>query len=323
VIIHTPAREAVVKAHLNRIVSGRGHLLRSGVAVRGIGYIPDKLATRAAQRDSREVFDSSTATGDEASLAASRAATLDQGQNGACTGAGTSMILYVSSGAKLPFFPSPRVNYGVVRILELPSATAPLTDSGAMPSDLIAVVNQWGIVPMGFGAKCPTPDGRNFDLWSDADTGGSSPANVNDKPDLLALETAGETLEVVPLRVDETSADFGAQLKASINAKTAAGIGIFVDTAFQNWDPSTGPIRSIDLNDPQGGGHWLELDYFYTLSGELVLGGVNSWSDMWPQSSGRSPSPFWKPGGWEMTLTCLKTTCSDCLLFPVSAPVVA
>jgi hypothetical protein len=309
----TSARSAVMAAHVSRFVNSRGFAR--------LGYIPDRLAVRITQQDSRELFDSS-ASGD-VSLADFRGPNLDQGANGACTGAGTAQIVYVStsaSGNRLPFFPSPRIGYGIVRILELLDASMALTDSGAMPSDLIAVVNTWGIAPIGFGAQCPTPDGRNFDLWGpdDPTVPGAPSPNVNTKPSLLDLETAGLKLTMKPLRVDETSPDFGAQLTAGLNAKSAAGVGIFVDTAFMQWDPSTGPITSINTSDSNGGGHWLELDYLYTLRGKRIVGGINSWGQ-WNAPSANVDSPFWKPGGWEMTLDCLQSVCSDCLIFPAVA----
>jgi hypothetical protein len=310
----TSARSAVMAAHVSRFVNSRGFAR--------LGYIPDRLAVRITQQDSRELFDSS-ASGD-VSLADFRGETLDQGQSGSCVGEGTAQILFVSasaSGKPLPFFPSPRIGYGIVRILELLDASMALTDSGAMPTDMISVVPKWGIAPIGFDSQCPTPDGRRCDIWTPDDIfnlPNTPPPNINTKPNLLDLETAGLVLPVKPLRVDETSPDFGAQLTAGLNAKSAAGVGIFVDTAFMQWDPSTGPITSINTSDSNGGGHWLELDYLYTLRGKRIVGGINSWGQ-WNAPSSNVDSPFWKPGGWEMTLDCLQSVCSDCLIFPAVA----
>jgi hypothetical protein len=309
----TPARSLVLKAHYNRLYS-----LKSNAFAK-LGYIPDHLAVRYAQQDSREVLTSGTSS--ENSLANFRYPTLDQGNSGSCTFHGTPQALYVSAaavGRPLPFFPSPFIGYGVVRILELADANQSLTDSGAMPSDLITVVNKWGIAPIGFGGQHPTPDGRNSDIWTFADTGDVS-QNVLDKPSFLDLETSGLVLPIKPLRVDETSSDFGGQLKAAVDGKIAGGVGIFVDVAnFMQWNPANGPIKTIDTSDPQGGGHWLEFDYYYTFGSELVVGGANSWGDSWPAGNSNG-SPFFRRGGWEMTLSCLQSVCSDCLLFPAVA----
>ena len=276
----------------------------------GLGYLPDARKTRAFQIDSRAVHASAPIV--DGGLVDFRWSTvIDQNNCGSCTGHGTANALYTShnaAGVPLPSFPSPRIGYGIVREIELPSASAPLTDSGAMPSDLVAVVNKWGIAPIGTGASYPSPRG----YLSDVDE-----TNVNIKPGLLDLETAGLLLQLTPLRIDESSPDFGAQISASIQAKAAMGVGIFVDTTnFMQWDPSSGPIKTINTNDPQGGGHWLELDYIYLLDGAPIVGGENSWSKDWAAPSGAVASPFWRPGGWEMTLDCLVGVCSDCLGFP-------
>jgi hypothetical protein len=146
----------------------------------GLGYLPDHWAMRLAQRDSRQHF--LTASIIDASLGDFRwQQTPDQNNVGACTGHGTASAEWVSHnaiGKQLPFFPSPRLLYAVVRMLELPRAEAPLFDSGAVPSDLKAATGKWGIAPIGTGASFPTPDGYASDVCL---------ANVNDKPSLLDL----------------------------------------------------------------------------------------------------------------------------------------
>lgn len=311
-------REAVLTAHYSRVF--RAPLGVNSHPLAKLGYIPDRLVVRYSQQDSREVVTSGTSS--ENSIADSRAPTVDQGQSGSCVGHGTANGLWVSynaSGKSLPFFPSPRINYVLPRILELADSSRALTDSGAMPTDLLLTFPKWGIVPIGFGSSHPTPDGRNSDIWSADDTS-ATPPNVNAKPTLLDLETAGLVLPVKPLRVDETSSDFGGQIKGAIDGKTAGGVGIFVDVAnFMQWNPASGPIRTINTSDPNGGGHWLEFDYYYTLAGELVVGGANSWGDSWPNGGASNGSPFFRSGSWEMTLNCLRSVCSDCLLFPAVA----
>lgn len=300
-------------------VRGGHRPIAGGSFVKGTGYTPDRLATRVAQIDSRAFFASSGATQD-VSLAHFRGPTLDQGQSGSCTGHGTSQAIYISraaAGQPLPFFPSPRIAYAIVRVLELTQSSMALTDSGAMPSDLIAVVNKWGVAPIGFDAAHPTPDGRNSDIWSQADAPNVA-ENVNSKPSLLDLEQSSVTLSSVPLRVDEASPDFGAQIQKCLAAGIAGGVGIFVDTTnFMGWNPAQGPITKINLSDPDGGGHWLDIDYTYFRNGVQIVGGINSWSEQWPTPFGSVSSPMWLPGGWEMTLACLKTVISDCLFFKV------
>jgi hypothetical protein len=299
-------------------VAARGHLLLGGGFTKGSGYRPDRLVTRATQLDSRELFASSPVQRD-VTLAPLRGPTLDQGQTGSCTGHGTAQAIYIAhaaAGKPIPFFPSPRVAYGIVRVLELARSGDVLTDIGAMPSDLITVVNKWGIAPIGFDSQCPTPDGRESDIWSSADVQGGQRENVNDKPSLLDLETAGLRLDTKVARVDEGTVDFGAQIQTLLENKCSLGVGIFVDTTnFMGWNPAKGPITQINVNDPQGGGHWLDLDYTYYSKGVQIVGGINSWSAEWPTIFGMSTSSLWLPGGWEMTLDCLKTVISDCLAY--------
>jgi hypothetical protein len=292
---------------------------------RALGYIPDADHKRR-QKDSRLKFGASPAAPSQASLISSEGPLVNQGESGHCTGAGTSQIVYTSSnaaGAPLPFFPSPKFIYALARILERQDASQALTDSGAMPSDLLTVLRQYGVVPM----VGTTPDGRFDDVWSADDIVGLStapPPNVNEEPSLLSLETGGLKLLTGEYRVDETSFGVDAQIMSSLaglaGKPAAAGIGIFVDTAFMNWNPASGPIDNIDLNDPQGGGHWLALTYGYTTaSGLIVFGGPNSWGGSWPNgTSGPPHSPYWKPGHYEITATCLQKVMSDCLLFPVT-----
>lgn len=293
-----------MSAAIRQLLNAIGVVSRSdGNVNRVLGYKPDRLATRYAQP--RAALKAGYTPPTAASLANYRGPTLNQNSTGSCTGHGTAQAVYVSHGAAglvLPFFPSPRILYATVREIELPSSGSPLTDSGAMPSDLITVVNQWGVAPIGFDASCPTPDGYYTDVYS---------GNVNTKTNFMDLEESGLALQVAPTRLDETSSLFGTLIQQAIappagTARQAIGVGIFVDTAFMNWD-GVSPITSIDTNDPNGGGHWLDLDYFYTSPTlGLVVGGINSWSSSWGKS-----------GQWEMTIGCLQSVCSDALAFGV------
>lgn len=293
----------------------------------GFGYLPDDEARRRKQRPAHLRLAGGTAvTATNLSVGQWEGPLIDQGQTGHCTGAGTSQILQCSFGASgqpIGFQPSPKLIYDLARIIARASNTEVLTDSGAFPTDLIEALRIWGIAPM----QGPTPDGRNDDVWGPDDVIGipGVKANVNDEPSLVDLETAGLRLVTGDYRIDEQRPDFGAQIRSALAGTSsvkpcAVGIGIFVDTGFQNWDPRSGPIKNINLGDPQGGGHWLCLSYSYIDSrNTIVFGGPNSWGLGWPLGSAGPPeSPFWSPGHYELTLDCLARVCSDCLLFPVT-----
>jgi hypothetical protein len=305
----TAAHEAIARAHASQPRPR-------------FGYIPD-VDHKRTQKNSRLRFSALPAVPQQASLVSFEEPITNQGGDGACTGYGTSQILSISaaaSGDPLPWRPSMWGIYTLARVLERASFMTPLTDSGAMPTDLLTVCRQYGVMPY-FG---PSPDGRIGDVWSEADTGSGGPSNVNDEPNLLQLETSGMKLLTGEYRIDETADDFDHQLQACVagvgGKPAAAGIGIFVDTKnFMGWDPTKGPISTIDLNDSQGGGHWLPLDYYYaTPGGILVFGGPNSWGESWPQGGPAAGSPFWKPGHYEITAECLQTVLSDALAFPIT-----
>jgi hypothetical protein len=300
-------------------------IAKSFNSFRPLGYIPDADHKRW-QKNASLLYGTTPTVPPRASLTHLEAPTIDQGQTEHCTGAGTSQAAYVSAaagGSPLPFVPSPRFFYSVVRILERPDASQPLTDSGAMPSDLLTVLRQYGAVPL----VAPTPDGRYDDVWGPDDLVGLTnppPPNVNDEVSLLDLEKGGLKIITGEYRIDEKSLGAVGQIQASIagigGAPAAGGIGIFVDTTnFMQWDPAQGPIKNIDLSDPQGGGHWLALTYYYTTAaGLIVFGGPNSWSKRWPTASAPPPeSPYWTSGHYEITASCLQSVMSDCLLFPV------
>jgi hypothetical protein len=303
-VYRTAAHEAIAKAFAGRF----------------FGYIPDADAHRY-QKPASLMLSASGAVA-EASLVDSEALLFDQGQTGSCGGHGTAQIVFTTmnaNGAPGLFVPSPDLIYKLARILRRTSAGQGLSDSGVMPVDLLTVLRQYGVMPM---INAPTPDGRYSDVTGPGDLAGLPAAKptVNLEPDLLSLERSGLRLLAGEYRVDEGDPTFAQQILNSLGSKAAAGVGLFVDGAFMDWDPASGPITSINLADPRGGGHWLACTYGYTQpSGTIVLGGPNSWGKFWPATASQvcAGSPFWKSGHWEITAPALQKAMSDCLLFPV------
>ena len=244
---------------------------------RSWGYIPDSLANRRKAMSAHKLVTKlprATSVPKSYSLAAFNAPIFDQGEFGSCTGHGTAQGIYTTAaarGKKLPFIPSPRELYTVTRCLE--RTTSPrtgkptaLTDSGAMPTDLIETTSEFGILPIGPMAN----DGRQSDVDS---------TNINSEPDLVQLESAALNLELGLYRIDQTAPNAVAQIQACVAEGIAVGIGFFCDTLFQNWNPSKGPLDVVDLTDRDGGGHWISLDTYDTSTGGIIaLGLTNSWS---------------------------------------------
>jgi hypothetical protein len=295
------AHEAIAKAFTGRF----------------FGHIPDADAHRTQKSAALRVSAPTT----EADLTGFEAPLEDQGQTGSCGGHGTSQAVFTSmNAAGVPnlFVPSPDLIYKLARIVRRSNASEGLSDSGVMPSDLLTVLRQYGIKPI----NAPTPDGRYSDVWGPGDLVGVPAAkpNVNLEPDLLDLERSGMRLLTGEYRIDEQDPRMAQQALNCLGSKAAVGIGIFVDGAFMDWDPMSGPITKINLNDPRGGGHWLALTYGYTRDdGMIVLGGPNSWGKFWPATASTTcpGSPFWKPGHYEITAPALQAALTDCLLFPV------
>ena len=235
---------------------------------------------------------------------------LDQNATGSCTGHGTSQwvrVTYAKAGRPLPFRPSPKGIYAVTRGLDRAAATMPgqplptLTDAGGMPADVVIGIAQFGILPL----VEPSPLGFASDIDS---------SNVNDELKLGDFEKALAELLQAARIVDPTASTFQDDLATAIEVTGAAAIGIFVDSGFEAYSPATGPVQSINQQDPNGGGHWLAVTSFRTVVagsdddvkfhipvGTLIFRGPNSWTPSWGDA-----------GHYEIIGPCLSQVCSDC-----------
>ncbi len=207
---------------------------------------------------------------------------LDQNSCGSCTGHGSAQGLWVAcqvQGCALPLFPSPDGIYKNTRCIERAAAYPadyagsldPLTDGGAVPSDIMVALRRWGIRAM----SAPSPLGFQTDV--DA-------SNVNDEPEFAAIEAEAFTIVTGEYRIDESADDMGDQVCAALVKCGAVGIAVFVDTAFENWSPRSGalPASALNLADPHGGWHWLVITSFYTKPDSTrVFRGPNSWGVSW------------------------------------------
>jgi hypothetical protein len=278
------------------------HLEAHPHVVPPVDYIVDSLANRRTQEPGHRLVVQFLLRGTaqipkSCSLASKNAPIFDQGPYGSCTGHGSAQALYTTK--RLSFIPSPRELYTVTRCLErsidpLTRRPVALTDSGTMPTDLITTISSFGVLPMGPMAN----DGRQSDV---------DDTNINAEPDLLQLEAAGLNLEIGLYRIDERSSAAVDQIVACIAHGIAVGIGFACDLIFQNYNPSNGPLDSVNLNDPTIGGHWVCFDEYDTLaSGKRVLTGPNSWSKMWGVN-----------GRFSVTENWFHSTVSDAIPFAV------
>lgn len=268
--------------------------------LKALGHIPD-TAEKAKRFPLMTVADVTSLTDaavpPSADNSALEGSILDQNETGSCTGHGSSQWLLVSyafQGRPLPFRPSPKGIYDCTRDLDRAAATPtgelpPLTDSGGMPADIVVAISAMGIRPL----VMPSPQG----FASDIDT---SNCNVEEK--LGEFEHAANTLLDAARRIDPSQPDFVTNLCAAIAATGAVGVGVFVDTAFEQYNPANGPLTTCNTSDPNGGGHWLCIDKFETQAdGTIVFTGPNSWTAQWGDK-----------GHFSVTGAWMVQSCSDC-----------
>lgn len=180
-------------------------------------------------------------------------------------------------------------------------------DEGAMPVDVIEAIGT-----MGIRARRPlTPDDRNSDV---------DPKTINDE--LGMFDDLGEerqTLLPGEHFLDEMASDYVAQLRATLAAKIWVCSGIFCDTrgrrSVEEWDPTTGPLSEPDYNDPDGGGHYIVICGYDTMTdGTTEWIWQNSWSARWGLSGYGRGDARWLAG----TSNVLPCTVQ---LGPVAGPV--
>ena len=259
------------------------------------GYIPDAECKLGLLALSHTILGDAPTFPPSSSSESLEGPILDQNQCGSCTGHGTSQALQVctaKAGIPLPFRPSPRGIYDNARLVE----GSVLTDGGAEVIDVVATIAAKGVRAL----VEPSPQG----YATDCDT-----SNVNTLPTAAELQAEKAHLEPGAYRIDTTAATFLDQLCAAIDQHGAAVTGSFVDSAFEAYTPATGPVSTVNMDDPNGGGHCLAVTSYRTLpGGDRIFRGPNSWGPSWGDS-----------GHYEILGSVLTQTCSDCYSFQVSA----
>jgi hypothetical protein len=268
---------------------GRAHAACLAASrVSRFGYTPDKTFDQRPHFSTRMSPDVAFFSSSLPSKTAYSGTPFNQSNVGSCGGHGTAKALrqaYLSAGYAWPFPGSedfsPKWFYGLGRRLSTPATSAsgpPLTDSGIDPTTLLQVIPQFGVVPIGTDAQCPAPDGSYSDCYS---------TNCNDDVQLDAEIKGRLELDFTAYNIDAsgTADQIAFQVGSTLSAPGLANaFGIFVDSAFENWDPSQGPLSSeTNLNDPNGGGHWIDEDEITMtyVHGTRCWGFLNSWSESW------------------------------------------
>ena len=237
-------------------------------------------------------------------LAPYEPARLDQGQSGSCTAhsfSGSTSTACRKAGIVLGFEPSPRETYATTRGIERAAATPAgtplpaLTDSGAEPADVFTAGSTFGTSPM----LGPTPDGRNSDIWTAADTT-AQPENVNNEPDGNQLQTAGTSIVTGEYAIDPTAANVSDVVAAAIASGFPVYVAFFCDSAFEQLQ--VGQIaQPPNTNDPNGGGHAVYLSGYTTnADGTRTFILSNSWGTGWCDNGRCLVSEAWLKATWEL-----------------------
>lgn len=267
---------------------------------------PAKLARRVDLATAHPVVSDRLASGlaKSANLSASMDPTGDQGQSGSCTRGSTSQswsCAFKAAGAPLGFIPSQRVGYATTRGYERALGVVPgqplppLQDTGAELADVYHCDATYGVLPM---LVQTTPDGRFYDLWTDADTGPGT-GNVNDEPPFASLEQAATRLVSGPYGIAPAAANACATIAAAIASGIPVEIAGFVDSAFMGL--TKGQVMGApNQTDPNGGGHAIWLWGYDTMQdGSLVFNLRNSWGSGWCDGGNCLVGPAFIAALWE------------------------
>lgn len=227
-------------------------------------------------------------------------AIFDQGETGACTAhaiSGAIVTTLAAAGTPLSFVPSMRVQYALTRARErvltsMPDTVLPaLTDGGAEIADVMAVLAEWGVAPMG-----APQDGRYSDV---------GPANVNDEPGVGELEST-RVLDG-PYAVDMRASNASNVIAASLVAGIEVDIGFMVDQAFEDIQP--GHVARAPVEASSLGGHSVRLSgYLTSPTGDRNFICTNSWSANWCTAGRCLVGPAFMEAIWEAWPVAVRLT---------------
>jgi len=212
-------------------------------------------------------------------------AIFDQGDVGSCWAHAASRGLAASlalAGNPLGFVPSMDAIYRNARCLMRAAGevSGTLADWGTDPFYGMQAISQFGIKAMG----------ATVGRYSDCST-----TTMVREPTLGELEADAMHLMVGAHQIISSGAARVEDICRALAGGCAVIVGVFVDTAFEDWTPSQGPIGApADPQDPAGGGHALQIDgYDTTASGTRILTVANSWGEDWGDKGRFLAAPDW------------------------------
>lgn len=249
---------------------------------RGYGYLQDPSS--APRRMFRPASPRQVAgLPEKATLAEYLPDVFDQGSTGTCgphAKIGALLTAGRAQGLPLPFVPSPsdlyRLTLSLDRKRDAWGRLPPLQDTGSEPLKLEQAVKGWGITPIGELA----PDGRYSDC---------TPESILVEPDLDLVERSACYLLAGDYAIDTVGDTLLQDVKFALATDHPVTVGFWADTAFARFQPSSPPLESQDLSDPDGGWHYV---YLYGYDGDTLLG-RNSWGIEWGDLGNFRAGPAW------------------------------
>lgn len=251
---------------------------------KGLGFIPDPLGMLVTpvghlhQRICSQVglsvnqLPSSTNNRQYVSKGKGGPGIMDQRRTSSCTGHANlgAIETHLAIIGQPVAHHAPVCPYDWGRIIDLvPNADGSfpaLTDDGAMPNQVVRGINERGVC---LYEVRPTDD-----------------ATIN-TPNFSEMINA-EQFELSGMyKLDEISPTFLDQVAISLALGLVFPFATFVDSAFENWNPSNGPLGMPNLSDPSGGGHdiyCVDYDSLVVANGHVTSLNVwfaNSWNETW------------------------------------------
>jgi len=216
----------------------------------------------------------------------------NQDQIGACNSYGTkdgASTSLVKAGHPVPGYFAALHLYRATRCMEraaagLDPATNPLTDSGANPDDVLAVIHNWGMQTS--AAECG-------EIGPSAALSAYEDQHCNDEPTAREFEQDSSFKVVGGFDITSTGDQRLLDVSNALAAGYAVGISVYAaDARFQGYSSGVLP------DPPAGAGcdHWNYLVGLDLTTGPLFVG-VNSWTATnWGRAWGSAPGGLWLGG---------------------------
>jgi hypothetical protein len=214
-----------------------------------------------------------------ASVDLSKHPAYDQGQTSSCTAHALTKGIEIATG----FLASQHVLYSMAGDLE-----GDTSDDGRQLVDCLTIVRTQGVAPY----EGPTPDGRVSDVTPDNAT---TPATADE-----VAAAAQHCIDFGQTTINPSDPNLCNVVRATLAAGFTIYLGTQVGQAFMSLQGAT-VAQPDPANDPNGGGHALEIVGYKTLDdGTIIVLVENSWGESWDDNGECWASLAWVGACWEL-----------------------